>query len=511
MVSMMGSSSTDGTPTWRFPFSHTEWDHTPDAVQAPVLTLHTQLYALQQQQHQRQQQVDTLQGRLDQTSKTSRKPPSSDSPFTKPTRRPSSGKRGARQGHPGSGVTLLAPTDVHHVYPAPCACGAGALGTPTRYRTHQVIELPPMEMAITHFLLHQAHGVGCGALLKATIPSEHTTGYGPRLTALLGERGGMHRNSRRLVQDFCHSVLHLPMRLGAIQKVIDRVSQALVPHDEAMAVLAHHAPVGSMDATPWYYQHPLQWLWTMTTESVSLSLMHPQRSKEALLPLIEDWQGLVVSDGYGVYQDWVSRRQTCLAHLMRSARGWSEKCDPALAACGAWARKALQRLCQMAKAPPTGGEWRTWYARLCTLIDRSHARKDDAGRVVRRLQREMASLWVLLCEHGVDATKNRAERALRFGVLWRKGSHGSASDKGPRWVERTLSLRHTCRQLGQSTLRVLVDAVTSLFCGRPPDLSWLDSTSSTSLPPVNAYSGTRNGGNRRKNDEQFQWRPRGKP
>jgi transposase len=130
-------------------------------------------------------------------------------------------------------------------------------------------------------------------------------------------------------------------------------------------------------------------------------------------------------------------------------------------------------LCAMAKAPPTGGEWRAWYARLCTFIDRYHTRPDDAGRLARRLQREMASLWVFLCEQGVDTTNNRAERALRFGVLWRKGSHGSASDKGKRWAERTLSLRHTCRQLGQSTFGVLVDAVTSLFCGRQPDLSWL--------------------------------------
>ena len=469
---MAAQADTDNT-TWPFPFSPQAWEQTPDAVQAHVLTLQTQLHALQQQHRQLQHQVDTLQGRLDKTSKTSSKPPSSDSPFTKPTLRPSSSKRGARKGHPGAGATLLEPTDVQHVYPAPCACGHGELGLPTLYHTHQVIELPPIAMAITHFRLHQAHCGGCGALLKATIPSEHTTGYGPRLTALIGELGGMHRNSRRLVQDCCHSVLHLPMSLGAIQKVIDRVSQAIVPHYETIAVLAHHAPVGYIDETPWYYQHTLQWLWTMTTETVALSLIHPHRSKEALRALMEDWQGILVSDGYGVYQDWVSRRQTCLAHLIRSARGLSEKCDPALAACGTWALKELQRLCQMAKAPPTGGEWRTWYARLCTLIDRYHERKDDAGRLVRRLQREMASLWVFLGEYGVDATNNRAERALRFGVLWRKGSHGSASDKGKRWVEQTLSLRHTCRQLGQSTFRILVDAVTSLFCGRQPDLSWL--------------------------------------
>jgi hypothetical protein len=40
-------------------------------------------------------------------------------------------------------------------------------------------------------------------------------------------------------------------------------------------------------------------------------------------------------------------------------------------------------------------------------------------------------------------------------------------------VERPVSLRHTWRQLGQATFGVLVDAVTSFFQGRQPDLAWL--------------------------------------
>lgn len=330
-----------------------------------------------------------------------------------------------------------------------------------------------MAMAITPLRLPQAHCEGWGALRKAALPREPPTGYGPRLPALIGALGGRHRHARRLVQDFCHSVLPLPMSLGAIPQVIARVSPALGPPSEALAVLAHHAPGGYIDATPWYAQPPLPWRGTMTPERGALSLMHPHRAKDALLTVLEDGQGILVSDGDGVSQDWVSRRQTGLAQLMRSARGLSDKGAPALAACGAWALQEWQRLGQMATAPPTGGEWRTWEARLGPLRDRDHARKDDAGRLGRRWQRARASLGVFLGEHGVDATNHRAERALRFGVRWRKGSHGSASDKGKRWGERTVSLRHTCRPLGQSTFRVLVDAVTSLFCGRQPDRSWL--------------------------------------
>jgi transposase len=169
----------------------------------------------------------------------------------------------------------------------------------------------------------------------------------------------------------------------------------------------------------------------------------------------------------------VAQRQTCLAHLIRTARGLAERQSPDLAACGAWALAELQRLCHMATAPPTGSEWRAWYARLCRLIDQYYDCPDEAGRLVRRLLGELDSFWVFLVQHGVEPTNNRAERALRFGVLWRKRSHGTASEKGNRWVERILSLKETCRLQAQSTYTVLVDAVTNLFRGQPPDLAWL--------------------------------------
>jgi transposase len=237
--------------------------------------------------------------------------------------------------------------------------------------------------------------------------------------------------------------------------------------------VARNATVGYIDEPPGFCRNSLQWLGTMTTETVSLFLIDPNRSKEAFYDLIEAWKGILVSDGSGGYQTWVNRRQTCWAHLMRTARGLAEQRHPEMAACGQWALQALQRLCQRAKAPPTGGQWQAGYARLCTLIGRYRERPDEAGMLARRLHREMASLGVFLLEHGVEATNNRAARSLRFGGLWRTRSGGTARVKGHHWVERRLSLRQTCRQLGPSTFGVLVDALSSLFCAHQPNLAWL--------------------------------------
>jgi transposase len=251
-----------------------------------------------------------------------------------------------------------------------------------------------------------------------------------------------------------------------------------------MATQARQSSVNYIDETSWFCMPTLHGLWVMASERVAFYMVHPRRSKEAFAALIDDWAGILVSDGYGVYQHWVQARQTCVAHLSRTARSLAERQHAALAACGAWALAELQRRCHMAPAPPTGGEWRAWYARLCRLIDQYHDRADDAGRLARRLLREMDSLWVFLAYHGVEPTNNRAERALRFGVLWRKRSLGTASEKGNRWVERSLSLRETCRLQAKSTYTVLVEAMTSLFHGQPPALSWIHAGVSPAAHPL---------------------------
>jgi transposase len=458
------------SPRGPFPFTALDWEQTPPAVQAYLHTLHDEMSQLQGR-------VEQLEARLNQDSTTSSRSPSSDSPYKKPCRRTGSSphrrKGGGKPGHPGQRQVLLAPTSVEDLMPEGCTCGSGEFDLIRPYYTHQVIELPAIEMEVTHWVLHQGRCLGCGRWQKAQVLGEQSTGYGPCLSALMAELAGTYGNGRRTVQTFCSSVLGVPISLGAIQKVLDRVSQAIDPHYTSIATQARQAPVNYIDETPWYCENALEWLWVMASEQVAFYMIHPRRSKAAFFDLIEDWAGLLVSDGYGVYQKWVNARQTCLAHLIRTARGLTVRQQPELAACGAWALVELQRLCQRAKAPPTGGDWRAWYARLCKLINQYHERSDEAGRFARRLLREMDSLWVFLSHHGVEPTNNRGERALRFGVQWRKRSLGTASDKGNRWVERILSLKETCRLRSVPTYTILVDAVRSFFHGQQPNLAWL--------------------------------------
>jgi transposase len=169
--------------------------------------------------------------------------------------------------------------------------------------------------------------------------------------------------------------------------------------------------------------------------------------------------------------------------LLRTAKGLAERAEAAIARFGQRVHAELQRLCHMGTERPTVWQWRAWYARFWHLLRQHTIREDKAGTFAQRLAREGESLWIFLDVPGVESTNNVAERAHRFGVLWCKRRQGTCSDKGNRWVERALSLRHTCRIRGRPTFPLLVEAVVCLFKGETPDLAWITHHESMGASP----------------------------
>jgi transposase len=278
------------------PLDAASWNQTPLVVRQLVVHL---LAVIQQQEGR----IAALDARVSQNSSNSDRPPSSDPPSAKRTAHPGGqGRPGAKPGHPGHRQALLVPTKVIEVKPKTCACGQQEFRTTTSYYRHQVIELPEIQMAVTHVVLHETRCPQCGRVLKAELPAEYRYGYGPRLTALIGELSGPQRNSRSMVQEFCLSVLGVPISRGAIQRAVDRVSEAISPHYKVIGAKARGARVNYIDETAWYQHGVLAWLWVMVNTTVAFFTVHASRSKAAFEALVERWAGILVSDGYGVYQ-----------------------------------------------------------------------------------------------------------------------------------------------------------------------------------------------------------------
>lgn len=459
-------------------FSDLEWHLTPEAVRQYILALERAISDTQMQVQTLELRVEKLEVQTRKDSTNSSKPPSSDSPFKRPERKRPKSKRakGGQKGHKAHQQQTLEPARVENLLPERCTCGCRDFdGQPLHpFHTHQHIELPPIQLYITRYVLNQCKCPRCGKTVKAQLPQEAQTGYGPRLSAFIAELSGIKAMSRADVQSLCASVLGLPIATGTIQKIVDRASAALAPAYQKMAGVARGAEVNYVDETCWFKEHDLKWLWAMVNEQVALYRIDDHRSKQAFQDLVQYWNGILVSDGYGVYKHWINDRQTCLAHLIRDADALAQRDKIDIRRFGHIMGARLRELVRFAHVPPDPQQWEFFYTNLLFTLSLWEPDQTDAGKLARRIVRQLDSLWTFLEHEAVEPTNNRAERALRFAVvLWRKRSLGTRSEKGNRWVERILSFKETCRLRGKATFPLLAGLIHSFFTGTEPDLSWI--------------------------------------
>ena len=77
------------------------------------------------------------------------------------------------------------------------------------------------------------------------------------------------------------------------------------------------------------------------------------------------------------------------------------------------------------------------------------------------------ALWTFVRVEGVEPTNNAAERAIRPGVLWRKGSFGTQSAAGSRFVEAMMTVVATLKQQHRNVLAYMTDACQAAYTGMP--------------------------------------------
>jgi len=76
----------------------------------------------------------------------------------------------------------------------------------------------------------------------------------------------------------------------------------------------------------------------------------------------------------------------------------------------------------------------------------------------REMLKRREALWTFVQVEGVEPTNNTAERAIRPGVQWRKGSFGTQSEEGSRFVESMMTVVTTLKQQKRNVLEYLTAA-----------------------------------------------------
>lgn len=436
--------------------------------------------------------VETLEHRLGQNSHNSSKPPSSNGPQAPRPPRPRGTKRqqGAQVGHeahlrelrPAAEVDRLIP-----VRPTTCThCGERLRGADPAPRRRQVWDLPPIQPVVVEYQLHTCTCTRCGRTTAASLPPEAPSGaFGPGVLSLVAFLTGVLRVSKRRVRVVLDEIFGIPLSVGAVSACEAQVSAALAaPVAEAHAA-AQAAGTGYADETGWSRGNRRRgWLWVLVTTAATVFRVAAGRGGVEAAALLGGFKGVLVSDRWRAYRSRGARRQLCWAHLWRNFVALSEWRGDT----GRFGAELVRR---------TRRIFRLWFrVRDGTLARdgfqqkmKRHRRGLEAwltqgvaganrrvARVCRDLLNQREALWTFVACADVEPTNNRAERALRHAVLWRKSSFGVQSETGARYVERILTAYATCAQHDRSILGYLREVCRAQIHGQASPSLLPDST-----------------------------------
>jgi transposase len=452
---------------------------------AVVGVLWTELQRLQAAYGELQSRVQELEARLGQNSTNSSRPPSSDPPETlpRPPAAPSRRRRGGQPGHPPHQRALVPVEQVDQVvahWPAHCrGCqaplGQTAVGEPGR---HQVTELPPVRAVVTEHQLHHVQCPACGTTTCAGLPLDVPAGtFGPRLHATVAVLTGRYRLSRREVVGVCTDVLGAPLAVGSVDRLCQATAAALAAPVAELEQAVQQAPYAHADETGWREAGQRCWLWVVVTTLATVFTLAPSRSSAVIQGLLgAQFAGYLISDRWSAYT-WLdpTRRQVCWAHLKRDFQKLVDYGGPGRVIgqdalrllgglFGAWADLRADPT----QRPRFIRRARQYQWRLRRVLERgqqSHC--DKTANFCTALLKLWPALWTFVTVPGIEPTNNAAEQAIRPAVLWRKGSFGTQSAAGNRFVERLLSVAATCKQHDRSLLAYLTAVCTAAQRGQP--------------------------------------------
>jgi len=291
---------------------------------------------------------------------------------------------------------------------------------------------------------------------------------GPRAQALASLCTGAYRLSKRTTQRLLDDFFGLQVSVGTISQLEATTTEAVAsPVEEARSFVQKQSSA-HLDETGWREGGQRAWLWVAATMWVTVFVVRLSRGGQVARDLLgEAFGGILVTDRWSAYNWYPVRwRQLCWAHLLRDIEamiergGGSQEIGEAL-------KSQAHQMFHWWHRVRDGTLSRSSFRSYMSPVRREVERLLEAGStcgvpktegMCREILKLRQALWTFVHLAGVEPTNNTAERAIRPGVLWRKGSFGTHSAQGSRFVESMMTVVATLKQQQRNVLEYLTTA-----------------------------------------------------
>jgi hypothetical protein len=277
--------------------------------------------------------------------------------------------------------------------------------------------------------------------------------------------------SYRKIAELFETAFGLEVSPGGLCQAEARLAQQAEPLYRELVEAIRRCAVVHVDETGWRIGVLSAWLWVFTSRQITVYTIEESRAHEVVVEILgKKFAGVLVSDCFTAYDaralsEWL--KQKCFAHFLHElSKLEREKTRGAVRfprALLSVLREALQLKADKPQLEQT--EFRSRLqaldARLDALISQHRRFSDpDNARIAKRLRKQRAHLFTFLTRDGVEATNNRAERALRPAVIVRKTGGCNRTARGAKTHAILASLLVTAKQQGADPLEALMRVLT---------------------------------------------------
>jgi transposase len=452
-----------------------------------LLALIAKLAELTETVRRQSEEIAELRGRLNQNSKNSSKPPSSDG-FRKPKslREPSGKKAGGQQGHEGNGFRMTQEPDdtIQHI-PTQCTgcpkaadCQAKKHVSETRYVVD--IEIKTITTA------HQAVWVMCPQTSKVVTGSfpeniNSTMQYGVNLEALavsLVTRGAVSINR---THEIMSGVFNIPISTGTISAMVSNSAQTVAPTVGKIKEAIFRQPLTNVDETGTRVDKHIVWAHTASTPDLTYIGIAEKRGKEGMdaVGILPKYQGTIIHDCWASYFLYtLVRHGLCNAHLLRELTAVWENTKQA------WALRLISLLLTMkqlkeelliigssATHPDDITKYSLEYDAIMAdaliqnpiplpdMLTKRKPKRGKTGALVDRLLLRKDQYLLFFTDFYVPFDNNQAERDIRMFKVKLKVSGCFRTLQGAQDFAAIMSFISTAHKRGISAFNALKNAL----------------------------------------------------
>jgi transposase len=273
--------------------------------------------------------VKELEGQLAQNSENSNWPPSRDKnrkpKRTRSMRQKSDKPAGGQVDHPGRTLQKSMSVDEIEVHrPAVCEHCTHPLGLDAKVpqtERRQVIELPPMKLAVTEHQVQHLHCPACGKVSKGRFPAavSKAVQFGPNLRALSVYLNQHHLIPMKRLSEIINDWFGTTLSPGSIASWVEQSGMQVKSVVEQIKAALSGSPVLHCDETGLYVEGRRVWLHVHATPQLTLFEPQAKRGKVGIdaLGILPNFAGTAVHDNWSAYHTYGCAHALCNAHLLR--------------------------------------------------------------------------------------------------------------------------------------------------------------------------------------------------